>query len=192
MRVLLELFLKFFQIGAIAFGGGYAILPLITEVIVEDMGWLSQIEIIDVVTISQMTPGPIALNAATFVGTKVAGIIGSIVATTGIIAPQFILMLILAQFVFRDKKIDFMQKIIKGIKPGMVGLILVATLAMINSSIFNEGFSLSTLASSFDNVSFLAIFTFIVGFIMKVKNIGIINIIITSAAIGAAYCFIFI
>lgn len=182
--ILLTLFLAFLEIGAIAFGGGYAILPFITEVTVNRYGWLTNREIIDVVTISQMTPGPIALNAATFVGTKVSGIVGSIVATTGIILPQFIIMLILAQFVFRDKKIVFMERIIKGIKPGMVGLILVAALNMINSSIFSSNFSFTNLSKVIESIDFLALITFVVGAIMFRKKVGIIKIILVSAIIG--------
>ena len=91
--LLLELFLVFVQIGAFAFGGGYAVLPLIQKFVVEDRGWLSTAEMTDLVSLSQMTPGPIAINSATFVGTKLAGIPGAVVATMGNVLPQLILMI---------------------------------------------------------------------------------------------------
>ena len=94
--VLLELYWVFLQIGAFAFGGGYAVLPLIQKFVVEDRGWMNLKEMTDLVSISQMTPGPIAINSATFVGTKVAGLPGAVVATLGNVTPQFILMTILA------------------------------------------------------------------------------------------------
>ena len=86
--IYLQLFWSFFQVGALSFGGGYAALPLIQEQVVEQNNWLSSTEYIDILTISQMTPGPIALNASTFVGTKVAGIPGSLIATLGCITPS--------------------------------------------------------------------------------------------------------
>ena len=86
--IYLRLFMSFLQIGLFSFGGGYAALPLIQEQIVELHGWLSQSEFTDLITISQMTPGPIAVNAATFVGIRVAGIPGAVAATLGCIFPS--------------------------------------------------------------------------------------------------------
>lgn len=182
--IYLKLFIAFFQIGAIAFGGGYAVLPFLEEIIVQQNGWLTHAEIMDVITISQMTPGPIAINAATFVGTKVAGLPGSIIATLGNITPQLIIMLLLAKLVFSDKKITFMENIIKGLKPGMVGLIFVATLTMIHSSLFDGADIFADLGAIPSLVSIPALITFIVGFILHKKKFGIIKIIVLSAAIG--------
>ncbi|NLW52141.1 MAG: chromate transporter [Tissierellia bacterium] len=188
--ILLSLFIAFAIIGTISFGGGYAVLPFIEEMIVQRHGWLTSGEVIDIVTISQMTPGPIAINSATFVGTKVAGLPGSIVATVGNVLPQFIIMILLAQFVFRDKKISFMENIIAGLKPGMVGLIFIATLRMVDSSIFNGALGVDmfkNITSIFKNLDYLAIVTFIVGFILYLKKVDLIKIILVSAAIGFAY-----
>lgn len=184
MNIYLKLFLSFFHIGAVAFGGGYAVLPFLEEIIVKQNGWLTHAEILDVITISQMTPGPIAINAATFVGTKVAGLPGSIVATLGNITPQLIIMSILAKLVFSDKKITFMDNIIKGLKPGMVGLIFVATLTMIHSSIFNTIPMNAGINNILAAISIPAAITFIVGFILHKKKFGIIKIILISAIIG--------
>lgn len=182
--ILLSLFLAFFHIGAIAFGGGYAVLPVLEEVIVTNHGWLTSKEIIDIITISQMTPGPIAINAATFVGTKVAGLAGSIVSTLGNVLPQFILMLLLARLVFSDKKITFMDNIIRGLKPGMVALIFIASLSMVNNSIFNSGDILNGIKTYISSISLVALMTFILAFILRRKKVGIIKIIAISAGLG--------
>ena len=91
-----QLFLAFLQIGAFSFGGGYAAMPLIEAQVVNQYGWLTPNEFVDIVTISQMTPGPIAINAATFVGQRVAGLGGALVATLGCILPSCILVLLIA------------------------------------------------------------------------------------------------
>ena len=92
MNILLQLFISFFKIGAFSFGGGYAMLPLIKREVIEVHGWMTGAEFIDVLAISEMTPGPFAVNSATFLGNKVAGIPGSIVATFAVILPSFIVM----------------------------------------------------------------------------------------------------
>ena len=94
--MLLKLFWSFFQIGLFSIGGGYAAMPIIQHQVVEINGWLSMIEFGDVVTISQMTPGPIAINSATFVGTRIAGLPGAIIATIGCVTPSIIIVLTLA------------------------------------------------------------------------------------------------
>lgn len=177
--ILLELFLVFVQIGAFAFGGGYAVLPLIQRFVVEERGWLSMKEMTDLVSISQMTPGPIAINSATFVGTKVAGIPGAIVATMGNVLPQFILMMILAYFIFRDKKIAFLDKMLKGLKPGIVGLIAIAAISMFQNSLFDNG--MMTLAA----LSPVAAVAFVVGFGLRLsQRFDMIQLIIMGALLG--------
>lgn len=176
MELLIKLYLIFFQIGALAFGGGYAVLPLIQRYIVEQEGWLKLSEMTDLVSISQMTPGPIAINSATFVGTKIAQLPGAIVATIGVVTPQFILMMVLAYFIFKDKKILFLEKILKGLRPGIVGLIAVAAVTMFQSSLFpNNSFSL------------VAGITFVAGFYLKwFKKMDLMILIIIGAVMGIA------
>ena len=176
--IYLKLFISFLQIGFLAFGGGYAILPFIQEIVVNQHNWLSMREITDVVTISQMTPGPIALNAATFVGTKLAGILGSIVASLAIVIPQLIIMVLLAKLYFSDKEISFMDKIIKALRPAVAGLITIATIDMIKGSVFNDG------TFSLDSISYVALVSFIVGLALKKTKLGIINLIVIGAILG--------
>lgn len=178
MPLLIKLFIVFIQIGTLAFGGGYAILPFIQDLVVNQHGWLSIREMTDIVTISQMTPGPIALNAATFVGTKISGIIGSIVATSAIIIPQLIIMIILAKLYFSDKEIKFMDKIIKALRPAVAGLIFIATLDMIFGSVFN-GISLEI-----SSISIVALITFAIGLFLYIKKVGMIKIIGLGALLG--------
>ncbi len=179
--ILLELFFVFVQIGAFAFGGGYAVLPLIQRFVVEDRGWLSMREMTDLVSISQMTPGPIAINSATFVGTKVAGLPGAIVATMGNVLPQFILMMGLAYFIFRDQKIGFLDKMLKGLKPGIVGLIAIAAISMFENSLFQTGIIDLNLLEP------VAVVAFIVGFGLRMtKRFDMIQLIVVGALLGVA------
>lgn len=182
--ILLELFITFLKIGALAFGGGYAILPFIQDLVVNQNGWLTIREMTDIVTISQMTPGPIALNGATFVGTKIYGLIGSIVATTAIIIPQLIIMITLAKLYFSDREISFMTKIIKALRPAIAGLIFIATLDMINGSIFNG------MGVSIPNISYVALISFVIGFILHIKKIDIIKLIGLGAIMGIVFTLI--
>lgn len=186
MSLYLKLFLTFLQIGVLAFGGGYAVLPLIQSIVVENEGWLTMAEMTDVVSISQMTPGPIAINSATFVGTKIAGLPGSIIATAGVVLPQFILLMIIAQFIFSGKKISVLDKMLKGLKPGVVGLIAIAAISMFISATFGEN------AISFGNINYIALVCFIVGFVLYVKKVDIIKLIFLGAIMGIVLNLIFI
>ena len=105
--ILLELFTAFLKIGAFGFGGGYAMLPLIEREIVTNNQWISYREFIDIIGISQMTPGPVAINSATFVGYKVAGIWGSVVATLGVVSFSFILVTIASHYIIKFKESRF-------------------------------------------------------------------------------------
>jgi len=138
MSLLFELFVTFLLIGLSAFGGGYAVMPLIQRYIVDNHGWISMIELADITSISQMTPGPIMINSATFVGIKVAGLLGGVIATLGSVIPSFILVLILAYVFERHGKLDFIQNIMKGLRPTIVGLIFLAAYNLIFSSLFND------------------------------------------------------
>lgn len=151
--ILLQLFWAFFQIGILSFGGGMATLPLIQQQIVDGYGWLSMTEFTDLVTISQMTPGPIALNASTFVGTQVAGLPGALVATLGCVTPSCIIIAILAFIYFRYKELDVMQGILSGLRPAVVSLIAAAGTSIMILAFWGEkGFTLEP--SAFNYISF--------------------------------------
>lgn len=175
LDILLKLYVNFICIGSFAFGGGYAVIPLIKKYVVENMHWLNLDELSDLISLSQVTPGPIAINAATFIGVKNAGILGGIVATIAEVTPSCILMLVLAKFIFSGKKVSFLDKILKGLKPAICGLILIASIDLFKSSIFTEGL----------DIKYVGLIGFIIGGILSFKDkISIIKIIGLSAFIG--------
>lgn len=143
--IYIKLFWSFFQIGLFSIGGGYAALPLIENQVTKVHDWLTMAEFADLLTISQMTPGPIALNASTFVGTKVAGLPGAIIATVGCITPSCIIVLILAYFYFKYKNLSSIQGILKGLRPAVVSLIASAGLSILLLAIFNEETTLNNI-----------------------------------------------
>ena len=129
--IYLKLFLSFLQIGLFSFGGGYAAMPLIQEQVVTQHGWLTMTEFTDLITISQMTPGPIAINAATFVGSKIAGVPGSVAATCGCI--------LIAWFYLRYKKMKMFQSVLESLRPAVVALIASAGIAILHTAFWTDG-----------------------------------------------------
>ena len=121
--IYLTLYWSFVQIGLFSIGGGYAALPLIQQQVIEIHNWLTFEEFTDLLTISQMTPGPIALNASTFVGTKIAGISGAVVATLGCVTPSCIIVLTLAYFYYKYRELKTIKKILEVLRPVVVSLI---------------------------------------------------------------------
>lgn len=124
--IYLQLFLSFLQIGLFSFGGGYAAMPLIQGQVVTGHGWLTMSEFTDLITISQMTPGPIAVNSATFVGLKIAGVPGAVVATAGCILPSCIIVTILAKLYLKYRSMDLLQGVLKSLRPAVVAMIASA------------------------------------------------------------------
>ena len=127
---LLTLFLTFLQIGAFSFGGGYASLPLIELEIITKRNWLTHETFAELLAIVEMTPGPIAVNTATFIGFKVGGVGGAALATLGVVTVPVILMLILATIAFRFLKTPLVQDLMNGLRPGIVALILYSALSI--------------------------------------------------------------
>jgi len=132
---LIKLFLTFLKIGSFSFGGGYAMLPLIEKEIVYIHKWLTSTEFVDIIAISQMSPGPIAVNAATFVGFRHYGILGSIVATFGVVFTSFFLVTTLARIIIKYKTSFFVDGVFTGIRPAVIGLIAAACLSLFKTSI---------------------------------------------------------
>ena len=128
--IYLELLWSFMQIGLFSIGGGYAAMPLIQHQAIDVHGWLTMQSFADIMTISQMTPGPIAINCATFVGIQVAGIPGAIIATAGCILPSSLIVTILAFIYYRFKGLEAVQSILKGLRPAVVAMIASAGLSL--------------------------------------------------------------
>ncbi len=129
--IYLELFLSFLQIGLFSFGGGYAAMPLIKGQVVTGHGWLSMAEFTDLITISQMTPGPIAVNSATFVGTKIAGLPGAFAATLGCILPSCVIVTLIAKLYLKYRTMDMLQGVLSALRPAVVALIASAGISIL-------------------------------------------------------------
>lgn len=135
MKELFDLFWTFCKIGALTFGGGYAMLPLIQREIVENKKWSTEKEILDYYAVGQCTPGVIAVNTATFIGFKLKGIIGGIVATLGVVFPSLIIILIIASFLQSFADLSIVQSAFAGIRVAVVALIITTVIKLLKSSI---------------------------------------------------------
>lgn len=157
--IYLQLFYTFFKIGLFGFGGGYAMLSMIQGEVVTHYGWLSSQEFTDIVAVSQMTPGPIGINAATYVGfTSTGSVWGSVIATFAVVLPSFILMLTISKFFLKYQKHPVVESVFGGLRPAVVGLLASAALVLMNV----ENFS----SPSKDTYSFVvSIIIFLVAFI---------------------------
>ena len=129
--IYLQLFFSFLQIGMFSFGGGYAAMPLIQGQVVKAHAWLSMAEFTDLITISQMTPGSIAVKSATFVGLKIAGVFGAFAATLGCILPSCIIVTIIARLYLKYRKLSMLQGILKSLRPAVVAMIGAAGISVL-------------------------------------------------------------
>ena len=132
--ILLTLFLTFFEIGAVSFGGGYAMISLIREKVIS-FGWMTEGELLNVIAVAESTPGPIAVNMATFVGAREGGLLGSLVATLGVVLPSFIIILIIASLIKNLLKYAGVTAFLGGVRPSVVGLILATGITMLLSKL---------------------------------------------------------
>lgn len=176
--MLIKLFISFFKIGLFSFGGGYAALALIQQEVVVENGWLAVGEFNDLITISQMTPGPIALNSATFVGQRVAGFPGSLAATIGCILPSAIIVGALSYFYKKYKDLDLMTDVLKFLRPAIVVMILIAGLDILKTALFDVN------KVELANLDFIMLGIFIAAFvIMQKKDYDPIKVMVASGAV---------
>lgn len=179
--IYLELFWSFCKIGLFSIGGGYAALPLIQQAVVEQTGWLSMGEFADVITISQMTPGPIALNAASFVGIKIAGIWGAVAATFGCVFPSIVIVLFVAYLYYKYRSLSVIDGILYGLRPAVVSLIASAGIGILFMAFWADG------VISFANTDLVAVAIFAAAFVLLrifKKKLNPIYVILSSGAIG--------
>lgn len=169
--ILLDLFLTFFKVGAFTFGGGYAMLPLIQEEVVNN-AWLSENDIINFIAVSESTPGPFAINIATYIGSEMAGIIGAICATLGVILPSLIIIILVAKFFEKFKTNKFIKGCMTGLKPAVVGLIGASVLSIGKTVFIENGFS------------FVSLVLFLSMSVLAFKKVHPIIIILISAIVG--------
>lgn len=191
MMAFLTLFLTFFKIGAFTFGGGYAMLPFIQQEVLAH-NWVAEADLINFIAVSESTPGPFAINMATYIGSQVGGafgvwgsIFGSFCATLGVVLPSFIVILIVARFYEKYKQSRIVKGCMSGLKPAVVGLIGAAILSVVAEVLFPAGLALSAFANPSLYVS-LGIFALTVTLAFW-KKVHPIWLILLSAAIGIAW-----
>lgn len=182
----LKLFYIFFKVGIFSFGGGYVMLPMIYKEI-ETFNLIPVQEFADIVALSQMTPGPIAVNAATYVGFKSAGFWGAIFATIGVSLPSIILILIISAFFYKFKTSTVVQAVLTGIRPATVGLIASAVIFFSKTSIFNENMPVSEVFKNpLGFISLPALLIAVLTIVCATKfKIGPITLTIFAGIVGA-------
>lgn len=187
--MLLKLFFSFLQVGMFSFGGGYAAMPLIQAQVVNEHGWLSITEFTDLVTISEMTPGPIAVNSATFVGIRVAGLPGAFVATLGCILPACILVTVIAKLYLKYRSMSVLQDVLSCIRPAVVAMIASAGISILTSAFWGGIVNFSVADTRW---TLVAIFLICLVLLKKFKlspilvmfSAGIMKLLLSLAGIG--------
>lgn len=185
--IYLELFLNFFHIGAVSFGGGYAMISFIREKALTN-GWLTEDELLNMIAVSESTPGPIAVNMATFVGSEQGGIFGAFCATLGVVLPSFIIILIIAALIRNFLKYKGVQAFLCGIRPCVIGLILATALTMFMSTLFSFTGIGSTVLPDVRGLIIFAVIaaTALISKKIRKKPISPILLILISAGLGMA------
>ena len=165
----IQLFLSFFQISLFSFGGGYAALPLIQGQVVNVHHWLSMTEFTDLITISQMTPGPIAVNSATFVGTRIAGVPGALAATIGCVLPSCILVTILAKIYLKYRNLSLLQDILKSLRPAVIAMIAAAGVSILVTAFWGNDISSLHLDAILSSTNIRAVGIFLLSLILLAR-----------------------
>lgn len=160
--IYLELFWSFFQVGLFSIGGGYAAMPLIQDQVVDIHPWLTMTGFADIMAIAEMTPGPIAVNAATFVGIQVAGLPGALIATIGCIFPSCVIVMALAYVYYRFRGLSVMQGILAGLRPAVIAMIASAGISLLCMALYGQRMFPADLGSM--DLTALAIFSWTLSF----------------------------
>lgn len=188
--IFLQLFLTFLKIGAFTFGGGYAMLPLIQEAVISN-GWLTEEQVLNFIAVSESTPGPFAINSATYVGMQTAsaeygtlgGIFGSFLAMLGVVLPSFIIILIVAHCYEKFKNSSIVMGCMTGLKPAVIGLISAAIVTTGKTVFFPLGINMASIKT----VTFIAsVIIFVIMLVLALKKKHPILIIVLSAILGIA------
>ncbi len=158
--IYLELLWSFFQIGVFSIGGGYAAMPLIQNQVVDVHPWLTMTQFADIMTIAEMTPGPIAINSATFVGIQVAGIPGAIIATIGCILPSCMIVMTLAYIYYRFRGLKMVQGVLAGLRPAVVAMVASAGITLVIMSFYGE----RILPVALSGINIISVIIFAIGF----------------------------
>ena len=181
MSIYLELFLTFLSIGAFTFGGGYAMLPLIQKAVL-DNEWLTEEAMVNFIAVSESTPGPFAVNIATYVGMETGGFLGAVCATLGVVVPSFVIILIVARVYKQFQESNIVKGCMSGLRPTVIGLIGAAVLTIGKTVFFPDGFSLANI-SAYNIIVSLVICALGIFLIFK-KKVHPIVLIVVSAVLG--------
>ena len=180
--IFFELFITFFKIGLFTFGGGYAMLPLIQEEVVAHK-WMELSSLVNFIAVSESTPGPFAINIATYVGSQMGGVLGAACATLGVVMPSFIIILIVARFYEKYKASKTIKGIMTGLKPAVIGLIGSAAVTIALSVFAPSGFDVAI----FGDISFyVSLVIFVLCTVLVFKKVHPIIVICIAAALGIA------
>ena len=184
MNIIWKLFNTFLKIGLLSIGGGYAIIPLIQEQVVEKNSWISEKMFTDIITISQMTPGPLAVNTSTFVGLQVGGIAGALMATIGCILFGIIISLALYKFFQIHQDSEYVFEVLNGLKSASLGLIISAASTIILLALYGS----SELQMDFLSPNWIALLIFLtLLFVLRKWKLNPIIIILISGIVGLAF-----
>ena len=187
MMIYLDLFLTFFKIGLFTFGGGYAMLPLIQQEVAAHK-WLSEAQLINFIAVSESTPGPFAINMATFIGTTQGGVLGAACSTLGVVMPSFIVILLVAKFFTKFKDNKIVSGCMTGLKPAVIGLIGSAVVSIGITVFFPKGYTFDV----FTSVPFyISLCLFVAMTVLVFKKVHPILIICISMVVGIATGYIF-
>lgn len=181
--IYLLLFLEFFKIGLFTFGGGYAMIPLVKETVLSHH-WLDEATLLDLIGVCESTPGPIAINMATFIGSINGGILGSIIATLGVVLPSFIIILLIAKFLSKFLENNYVKNALNGIKPTIIALILSTGLLMF-IDVFDIQFT-QTISMNYHALMIFILFVLINHLYKKqtTRKLSALEIILISMGLG--------
>ena len=184
MLLSLQLFYTFFKIGLFGFGGGYAMISMIQGEVVTRYQWLTTSEFTDIIALSQMTPGPIGINSATYVGytaivnagySHAIGVIGSVIATVSVVLPSFILMIFISRFFLKYQKHPAVESVFRGLRPGVVGLLAAAALVLMNGENFGNNSYQVIISSVLFAGTFIASYRYKINPILLIIIAGVIG-----------------
>lgn len=163
--ILIQLFLSFIQIGLFSIGGGYAAMPLIQAQVVDLHPWLTMSQFADIMTVAEMTPGPIAINAATFVGIRVAGFTGAVIATLGCVVPSCVIVMILAVIYNRFRGLRMVQAVLAGVRPAVIAMIASAGVSLLILAVYGQ----RTIPQDMTQIDPIAVMIFLAAFLVLRK-----------------------
>lgn len=182
--IYLKLFWVFFQVGLLGIGGGYAAIPIIQSHVVDGQGWLTSAQFADLLAIDELTPGPIAINSATFVGMRVAGVGGALIATLGFVVPSVLIVSLLGFLYFRYRKLTIMQSIMKVLRPAVAAAIISAGFTLTILAFWGEnGYS-----SKVVDLNIIAVFIFgLALYVLRKYKANPLFVILGTGGLGAVF-----